>query len=95
MGQATSQVSSLPDVVTLKQDGSVYMGQVLKHGFGEEVDRFGNRYEGRWHMDEKRGQGKMTFIDGSTYEGNWEAGKFEGQGMLTYGESSMLNLGSQ
>jgi len=37
---------SAVETVTLKYDGSVYTGQVIKHGFGTEVDRYGNRYEG-------------------------------------------------
>lgn len=84
--------SGVREVITLSYDGSVYTGQVLKHGFGTEVDKHGNRYEGQWSMDEKSGQGKLTFIDGSTYEGSWKQGKFHGQGTLTYGESSMLTL---
>jgi len=41
------------DVTTLKYDGSVYTGQVVKHGFGKEVDKFGNIYEGQWSMDKQ------------------------------------------
>jgi hypothetical protein len=66
----------------------------MKHGFGTEVDKYGHRYEGQWQLDEKAGQGKLTFIDGSTYEGGWKSGKFHGIGTLTYGETSMLNLAS-
>ena len=77
------------DVTTLKQDGSVYTGQVVKHGFGKEVDRFGNSFEGQWYMDKQHGQGKKAYIDGSTYEGAWSSGKFHGQGTLIYGESSI------
>ena len=37
-------------VVTLKLDnGTIYTGQVVRHGFGTEVDRSGNKYEGQWH----------------------------------------------
>lgn len=78
--------------MTLKYDGAVYTGQVLRHGYGSEVDRYGNRYEGQWSLDERSGQGKMTFIDGTTYEGNWKSGKFHGIGILTMGNSSMLAL---
>ena len=77
------------DVSTLKYDGSVYTGQVAKHGFGKEVDKFGNVYEGQWYIDKQQGQGKKTYIDGSTYEGAWKEGKFHGQGTLIYGETSM------
>ena len=77
------------DVTTLKYDGAVYTGQVIKHGFGKEVDKFGNLFEGQWYMDKTHGQGKKTYKDGSTYEGAWNAGKFNGQGTLTISESSM------
>lgn len=80
------------ETVTLRYDGAVYTGQVMKHGFGTEVDRFGNRYEGQWSTDERSGQGKMTFIDGTTYEGSWKAGKFHGIGTLVVGSSSMNAL---
>ena len=43
------------EVVTLKYDGSVYTGQVIKHGYGTEMDMYGNLYEGQWLMDEKTG----------------------------------------
>ena len=46
---------NLIETVTLKYDGSVYTGQVIKHGFGIEVDMYGHRYEGQWQMDEKTG----------------------------------------
>ena len=77
------------DVTTLRYDGAHYTGQVAKHGFGKEVDKFGNTYEGQWFMDKQQGQGKKTYIDGSTYEGAWLAGKFHGQATLIYGETSM------
>ena len=80
--------------MTLKYDGSVYTGQVIKQGFGTEVDRYGNRYEGQWCADERSGQGKMTFIDGSSYEGSWKAGKFHGIGTLLIGQSSMYFMSS-
>lgn len=73
-------------------DGSVFVGQVLKHGFGTETDRFGNRYEGQFNLNSMSGQGKMTFIDGSTYEGSWCNGRFNGQGALTYSNTSLLNV---
>ena len=77
------------DVTTLKNDGAVYTGQVVKHGFGKEVDKYGNLFEGQWYMDKTHGQGKRTYKDGSTYEGAWNAGKFNGQGTLTISDSSM------
>ena len=72
------------DVVTLRYNGAVYSGQAVKHGFDTELDKYGNRYEGQWYLDEKVGQGKLMFQDGSSYEGNWRAGKFHGQGTLKY-----------
>ena len=42
---------SIIDQVT----GTSYTGQVLRHGFGTEVDREGNKYEGQWHLNEKAG----------------------------------------
>ena len=37
-------------VVTLKlENGTIYTGQVVRHGFGTEVDKSGNKYEGQWH----------------------------------------------
>ena len=65
---------------------------MIKHGYGNEIDRYGNRYVGQWSMDERAGQGKMTFIDGSTYEGNWKAGKFHGIGTLVIGDAAMYQL---
>lgn len=83
------------EAVTLKYDGAVYTGQVMKHGFGTEIDRFGNCYEGQWSSDERSGQGKMRFIDGSTYEGSWKAAKFHGIGTLTVGATSMYTITSK
>lgn len=80
------------DQATLQYNGTTYVGQVVKHGSGVETDKFGNRFEGLWLLDEKSGQGKLAFIDGSTYEGGWKNGKFHGIGTLTYGESSTSNL---
>lgn len=41
-----SMLDSGSEVVSLRYDGSVYMGQVIKHGYGTQVDKFGNKYEG-------------------------------------------------
>ncbi len=79
------------EVVCLRFDGSIYTGHVIKHGYGTQVDKFGNKYEGQWHLNQMGGQGRITFIDGSRYEGGWSNGKFHGQGSLTFGDLHLFD----
>lgn len=67
----------------------------MRHGYGTEVDKHGNLFEGQWQTDEKSGQGKLTLVDGSSYEGAWKKGKFHGQGTLTISEASIKGSRSQ
>ncbi len=75
---ASTNTGSSTTITLTQADGSVYVGQVVKQGFGTETDCYGNTYEGQFSQDFKHGQGKMRFIDGSSYEGSWLHGKFNG-----------------
>ncbi len=51
-----SKNTASSSTITLTQaDGSVYIGQVVKQGFGTETDCYGNTYEGQFSQDFKHG----------------------------------------
>jgi hypothetical protein len=41
----------------------------------------GDRYEGNWENDCKKGHGVFYFANGERYEGNWEDDSREGYGV--------------
>lgn len=57
------------------KDGSVYTGQVVKHGYGVYKDSEGNTYEGNWNLDKKQGYGKQTFKGNGKIEDTMSTGK--------------------
>ena len=60
-----------------------YQGQYKdknRHGYGVEVDMWGQIYEGFWNMGMKEGQGRMIYKYGAYYIGGWKANVFHGAG---------------
>jgi len=51
----------------MEKDGSKFVGHMVKHGFGIHTDSQGNEYCGDWFIDQRHGQGKLTFADGSCF----------------------------
>ena len=44
-------------------------GEAVRHGYGKQVWKNGDRYEGEWSNDELSGQGVLTYKNGDCYEG--------------------------
>lgn len=42
----------------------------------------GNKYTGKWKMDQRDGFGKLEYSNGDVYEGEFKEGKKHGKGVL-------------
>jgi len=77
--------------VILRQDASVYFGQVNSvnepHGHGTWTSADATqRYEGQWQNGVRHGRGSMTYdVQGDTYySGDWVQGRKQGTGVQVF-----------
>ena len=52
----------------------------------------GDRYEGEWEDDKKKGHGTYTYVDGDKYVGLWENDKKNGQGVFTFASGQVCDF---
>lgn len=70
-------------------DGSVYIGDALKHGNGLYVDQQQKTvYNGQYRYGLREGQGNQKYKDGTTYTGGWKQDKFDGFGTVQFTDGS-------
>ena len=65
---------------------SYYEGQFedgFKVGYGREILKNGDVYEGGWDWDHFNGFGKYSWSDGSFYQGDWHASEKNGKGIYS------------
>jgi len=66
-----------------KQKYSGWWINGLFDGYGR-AEFLGDSYEGSWRLNQRWGQGIMTFINGNVYNGEWMNDVQNGFGVLTY-----------
>ena len=82
-------------------NGNVFKGQfkddkIHGHGTMKYADKGNERtYEGAWENDQRRGWGKVIWLDGTIFEGEFRDDKYNGQGTYTWPDGRIVNENGQ